>query len=79
MNLSIINNKVAEFAPDANDIHCVDVGNGVWDCVATVEGKARSVQFDRAGLYGVPQPGLWSMAPKSEIWIASQIAQELRK
>lgn len=79
MNLSTITTKVCEFVPSAKDVHCVDTGSGVWACIATVDGKARSVQFDRAGLYGVPQPGMWSLAPKSEIWIASQIAGELRK
>ena len=79
MNLSTITAKVSEFVPGARDVHCTDVGGGVWACIATIEGKARSVQFDRAGLYGVPQPGMWSQAPKSELWIASEIARELRK
>jgi hypothetical protein len=78
VNLTTITAKVAEFVPGAKDVHCVDAGGGVWACIATIEGKARSVQFDRAGLYGIPQPGMWSLAPKSEIWIAAQIAGELK-
>ncbi len=79
MNVHTITTKVAEFAPDAKDVHCVDAGRGVWACIATVNGKSRAVQFDAAGLYGQAQPGMYASWPKSELWIAAQIAQELRK
>ena len=79
MNVSTITAKVAEFVPGARDVHCTDVGGGVWACIATLDGKARTVQVDARGLYGVPQIGMYASWPKSEVWIAAEIARELKK
>lgn len=78
MNLSAITTKVREFAPEAKDVRCVDAGRGVWNCVATVAAKTKAVPFTESGLYGVPQAGIWSDYPKSEVWLAAQIARELK-
>lgn len=77
MNTAAIATKVSEFAPGAHDVRCVDAGGGVWACIATVAGKARNVQFTQSGLYGVALYGIWSDYPKSEVWLAAQIAREL--
>ncbi len=77
MNLSTITTKVCEFAPDAKDVRCVDAGRGVWNCVATVNARTKAVPFTETGLYGVPTAGIWSDYPKSEVWLAAQIAREL--
>ena len=78
MNISIITAKVAEFVDGAKDVRCNGPLRGVWECLATVDGKTKAVPFEPAGLYGVPRYGLYADAPKSELWLAAQIAKEMR-
>jgi hypothetical protein len=74
MNLALIVKYVADFVRGATGIHCENRGLGIWSLACELEGKTKSVQFDDTGLY--PSE---SKERRSELHIASEIAQELRR
>ena len=79
MNPAAIAAKVAELVPDAKDIRTRESGGHVYALICTMDGRMRSVQFDSSGLYGATVTGMFQDWPKSNLYIAAEIAKELRK
>ena len=73
MNLHAIARKVQDLVPAASDVETRQQPGHVYSLVCRMGGKTRSVQFDAAGLY--PNNNTWAA---SDLWLAAEIAKELR-
>jgi hypothetical protein len=77
MNLSAITRAVSDFVRDARNVEVREDSYKVYVLRCEIQGRIRTVQFDQGGLYGA---GMYSTRPAiSDLALAAQIAQELRK
>ena len=79
MNLSTIVSKVTELVTEASGIRTRDTGGKVYALMCEIGGKTKSVQFTNRGLYGENRTSMYADWPKTELYIAAEIAKELRK
>ena len=79
MNTAHITRKVAELVPEAKDIRVRDTGQQIYALACELDGRTKSVQFNACGLYPPDLTRMWIDWPKSDLYIAAEIAKELRK
>jgi len=79
MNLAQIERTVQQMVPDAKNLRTRDSGGNLHALICDLDGKTRSVQFDAAGIYPPDLSRMWVDWPKSDVYIAAEIAKELKK
>jgi hypothetical protein len=78
VNVSTITAKVGELVPDAKDVRTRDTGQGIHALSCELHGKTKSVQFNGFGLYPPAATRMWGDWLKSDLYLAAEIAKELR-
>ena len=79
MNISHIEKSVQQMVPDAKDCRTRDTGGRVHAFICELHGRTKSVQFDGTGLYPPDPTRMWVDWPKSDLYIAAEIAKELNR